>query len=149
MKWHIGMVMAAVLAMPMIDKSWRYYLASACLRCEKPPAESADLQLLIKRLESLEARVAALEAPKPEPPKEQVTKTKPVLYVHSETWCGPCQTFKADVAAAGELPVEIVYQRFSSYVPAFRWTDAAGKTITRTGYAKGSLDSLLKEVAGK
>jgi hypothetical protein len=93
--------------------------------------------------------VAALEAPKPEPPKEQVTKTKPVLYVHSETWCGPCQTFKADVAAAGELPVEIVYQRFSSYVPAFRWTDAAGKTITRTGYAKGSLDSLLKEVAGK
>ena len=135
MKWHIGMVMAAVLTMPMID--------------EKPPAESADLQLLIKRLESLEARVAALEAPKPEPPKEQVTKTKPVLYVHSETWCGPCQTFKADVAAAGELPVEIVYQRFSSYVPAFRWTDAAGKTITRTGYAKGSLDGLLKEVAGK
>ena len=149
MKWHIGMVMAAVLAMPMIDKSWRYYLASACLRCEKPPAESADLQLLIKRLESLEARVAALEAPKPEPPKEQVTKTKPVLYVHSETWCGPCQVFKSDVAAAGELPVEIVYQRFSSYVPAFRWTDAAGKTITRTGYAKGSLDSLLREVAGR
>jgi len=135
MKWHIGMTLAALLAMPMID--------------EKPPAESADLQLLIKRLESLEARVAALEAPKPEPPKEQVTKTKPVLYVHSETWCGPCQTFKADVAAAGELPVEIVYQRFSSYVPAFRWTDAAGKTITRTGYAKGSLDGLLKEVAGK
>jgi hypothetical protein len=90
--------------------------------------------------------VAALEVPKPEPPKEQVAKTKPVLYVHSETWCGPCQTFKADVAAAGELPVEIVYERFSSYVPAFRWTDAAGKTITRTGYAKGSLDSLLREV---
>jgi hypothetical protein len=135
MKWHIGMAMAAVLAMPMID--------------EKQPAESADLQLLIKRLESLEARVTALEAPKPEPPKEQAVKAKPVLYVHSETWCGPCQTFKADVAAAGELPVEIVYQRFSSYVPAFRWTDAAGKTITRTGYAKGSLDSLLREVAGK
>ena len=135
MKWHIGMAMAAVLAMPMID--------------EKQPAESADLQLLIKRLESLEARVTALEAPKPEPPKEQAVKAKPVLYVHSETWCGPCQTFKADVAAAGELPVEIVYQRFSSYVPAFRWTDAAGKTITRTGYAKGSLDSLLREVVGK
>jgi hypothetical protein len=135
MKWQIGMAMAAVLAMPMID--------------EKPPAESADLQLLIKRLESLEARVTALEAPKPEPPEEQVAKTKPVLYVHSETWCGPCQVFKSDVAAAGELPVEIVYQRFSSYVPAFRWTDAAGKTITRTGYAKGSLDSLLGEVVGK
>ena len=149
MKWHIGMVMAAVLTMPMIDKSWRYYLASACLSCQAPPAESADLQLLIKRLELLEARVAALEAPKSEPPKEQVAKAKPVLYVHGETWCGPCQTFKADVAAAGELPVEIVYQRFSSYVPAFRWTDASGKTITRTGYAKGSLGSLLREVAGR
>jgi len=111
MKWQIGMTLAALLALPMID--------------EKQPAESADLQLLIKRLESLESRVAALEAPKPEPPKEQAAKTKPVLYVHSETWCGPCQVFKSDVAAAGELPVEIVYQRFSSYVPAFRWTDAA------------------------
>ena len=135
MKWHIGMTLAALLAMPMID--------------EKPPAESADLQLLIKRLESLESRVAALEAPKPESPKEQAVKAKPVLYVHSETWCGPCQVFKSDLAAAGELPVEIVYQRFSSYVPAFRWTDASGKAITRTGYAKGSLDSLLREVVGK
>lgn len=135
MKWQIGMMMAALLAIPMID--------------EKQPAESADLQLLIKRLESLEARVAALEAPTPEQPKEQAAKTKPVLYVHSETWCGPCQTFKADVAAAGELPVEIVYERFSRSVPAFRWTDASGKVITRTGYARGSLDSLLREVVGR
>ena len=135
MKWHIGITLAALLALPIID--------------EKQPAESADLQLLIKRLESLEARVAALEAQKPEPPKERAATTKPVLYVHSETWCGPCQTFKSDVAAAGELPVEIVYERFSRSVPAFRWTDATGKVITRTGYARGSLDSLLKEVVGR
>ena len=135
MKWHIVAMLGALVAFPMID--------------EKQPAESADLQLLIRRMELLESRVAALETPKPEPPKEQAVKTKPVLYVHSETWCGPCQTFKSDVAAAGELPVEIVYERFSRSVPAFRWTDATGKTITRTGYARGSLDSLLREVVGR
>lgn len=138
MKWQILGLLGAVLMLPCVD--------------EKPPAESADLQLILKRLDTLEDRVTALEArnaveQKIEQP--QPAKTKPVLLVHSETWCGPCQTFKADVAAYGELPVEIRYERFSRSVPAFRWTNSSGQTITRTGYARGTLGSLLREITGE
>jgi hypothetical protein len=105
----------------------------------------ADAVTLASRVADLERRVEALENPQP----VQAATAKPVLEVHSESWCGPCQIFKSDVAAfPGELPVEIRYVKFSDRVPAFRWTDSSGKQVTRTGYAAGGLRSLFDDVAG-
>ena len=107
------------------------------------PATVADAITLAGRVADLEQRVAALEAAaKP----VQATAAKPVLTVHSEAWCGPCQVFKADLAAAGDVPVAVVYEKFSSRVPAFRWTKADGTTVTRTGYTRGGLQALIQEV---
>jgi hypothetical protein len=71
---------------------------------------------------------------------------RPVLEVHSETWCGPCQVFKQDLQAAGEVPVQVRWVRFSDRVPAFRWTAADGRQVVRTGYQRGGLRALLGEV---
>ena len=111
---------------------------------DESPSVIADAVTLAIRVADLERRVEALENPKP----VQATTAKPVLEVHSESWCGPCQRFKSDVAAFGDLPVEIRYVKFSDRVPAFRWVDSSGKQVTRTGYASGGLQSLFDDVAG-
>ena len=111
---------------------------------DESPAATADAVTLASRVADLERRVEALENPQP----AQAATAKPVLEVHSESWCGPCQRFKSDVAAfPGELPVEIRYVKFSDRVPAFRWVDSSGKQVTRTGYASGGLRSLFDDVA--
>ena len=132
----------------------RSWIVTMCIGCsvwlsanaadESPsPSAVADAITLASRVADLEARVQALEAAaKP----VQAAAAKPVLTVHSETWCGPCQQFKADLAAAGDVGVEVVYEKFSSRVPAFRWTRADGTTVTRTGYTRGGLQSLIDEV---
>lgn len=108
------------------------------------PATVADAVTLASRVAELEARVQALEnAAKP---VQAATAAKPVLEVHSETWCGPCQIFKRDLEARGEVPIEVRYVKFSSRVPAFRWTDATGKQVTRTGYTAGGLQALIDDV---
>jgi hypothetical protein len=110
---------------------------------DESPSIVADAVTLASRVADLERRVEALENPQP-----VQAAAKPVLEVHSESWCGPCQRFKSDVAAFGDLPVEIRYVKFSDRVPAFRWTDSSGKQVTRTGYAAGGLRSLFDDVAG-
>ena len=98
---------------------------------------------LASRVAELEARVQALEnAAKP----VQTATAKPVLEVHSEAWCGPCQVFERELQARGEVPIEVRHVKFSSRVPAFRWTDSTGKQVTRTGYVSGGLQALIDEV---
>jgi hypothetical protein len=109
---------------------------------DESPAILADAVTLASRVAELEQRVAALEstmAPK-------AGTAKPVLEVHSETWCGPCQVFERELQARGEIPIEVRYVKFSSRVPAFRWTDATGKQVTRTGYVSGGLQGLIDQV---
>lgn len=111
---------------------------------DESPSIVADAVTLASRVADLERRVEALENPQP----VQAATAKPVLEVHSESWCGPCQKFKSDIAAfSGDLPVEIRYVKFSDRVPAFRWTDSSGKQVTRTGYAVGGLQGLFDDVA--
>ena len=106
---------------------------------DESPSTHADAVTLLARVAALEARVTELEA-KQEP---KAAAAKPVLEIHTEEWCAPCRVLKADLSAAGELPVEIRYVKFSGQVPAFRWTDSSGKTVTRTGYARGTLSGIV------
>jgi hypothetical protein len=69
-----------------------------------------------------------------------------VLEIHSETWCGPCQVLKADLAAVGESGVAVRWVRFSDRVPALRWTGADGKQVVQTGYTRGTISGLLDRV---
>jgi hypothetical protein len=129
----------------------RVAMMMACIGCavwplvhaaDESPAILADAVTLASRVAELEQRVAALEstmAPK-------AGTAKPVLEVHSETWCGPCQVFERELQARGEIPIEVRYVKFSSRVPAFRWTDATGKQVTRTGYVSGGLQGLIDQV---
>jgi hypothetical protein len=112
------------------------------------PAAVADWQTLLRRIETLERRVDALESAALQTKAESPAPAdnRPVLEVHSETWCGPCQTFKQDLAAAGEVPVEVRWVRFSDRVPAFRWTGPDGRQVVRTGYQRGGLQALIGEV---
>jgi len=135
-RWNAALVLVCVFA------GWL-----AALPADEPAAV-ADWQTLLRRIETLERRVDALErealpaqAESPAP-----ADNRPVLEVHSETWCGPCQTFKADLAAAGEVPVELRWVRFSDRVPAFRWTGPDGRQVVRTGYQRGTLQALVGEV---
>lgn len=110
---------------------------------DESPATLADAVTLASRVAELEARVAALEnAAKP----VQAGTAKPVLEVHSEEWCGPCQIFERELRARGEIPIEVKHVKFSSRVPAFRWTDSTGKQVTRTGYVSGGLQALIDDV---
>ena len=109
---------------------------------DESPATLADAVTLASRVAELEARVAALEATM----APKTGTAKPVLEVHSESWCGPCQIFERELKARGEIPIEVRHVKFSSRVPAFRWTDATGKQITRTGYTAGGLQALIDEV---
>lgn len=110
---------------------------------DESPSTVADNATLLSRVADLEARVTALEAAQIKP---VAVAAKPVLEIHTESWCAPCKVLKADLEAAGELPVEIRYSKFSSSIPALRWTDANGKQVSRTGYTRGSLQTIIGEV---
>ena len=116
---------------------------------EQTPAAVADSATLSKRVSDLEQRVRDLEsrwtasaAVVAAPAAEDL----PVLEIHSETWCGPCQVLKADLAAVGESGVSVKWVRFSDRVPAMRWTGADGKQVVQTGYTRGTIGSLLERV---
>ena len=120
---------------------------AAVMSDEPTPAAVADLATLSKRVSDLEQRVRKLEtsnanAATPLPAAEDL----PVLEIHSETWCGPCQTLKADLAAVGESGVAVKWVRFSDRVPAMRWTGADGKQVVQTGYTRGTIAGLLERV---
>jgi len=112
---------------------------------EPTPSRVADLATLAARVSELEKRVQALETPAVAE-SATVAESLPVLEIHSETWCGPCQTLKADLAALGNTGVEVRWVRFSDRVPAMRWTGADGKMQTVTGYTRGTVGSLLERV---
>jgi len=112
---------------------------------EPTPSRVADLATLTARVSELEKRVQALEVPTVNQPLT-VAEPLPVLEIHSETWCGPCQTLKADLQALGNTGVEVRWVRFSDRVPAMRWTGADGKPVTVTGYTRGTVGSLLDRV---
>ena len=112
---------------------------------EPTPSRVADVATLAARIADLEKRVQALESPAVTKPAA-VAESLPVLEIHSETWCGPCQTLKADLAALGNTGVEVRWVRFSDRVPAMRWTGADGKMQTVTGYTRGTVGSLLERV---
>jgi hypothetical protein len=121
-------------------------LSFACAFSDEPtPSRVADVATLAARVSDLEKRVQALEVPTVSEPAA-VAESLPVLEIHSETWCGPCQTLKADLAALGNTGVEVRWVRFSDRVPAMRWTGADGKLVTVTGYQKGTVGSLLDRV---
>jgi hypothetical protein len=112
---------------------------------EPTPSRVADVATLAARVSELEKRVQALETPAV---AESATPAEslPVLEIHSETWCGPCQVLKADLQALGETGVEVKWVRFSDRVPAMRWTGADGKMQTVTGYTRGTVAGLLDRV---
>ena len=112
---------------------------------EPTPSRVADVATLAARVSDLEKRVQALETPAVAEPAA-VAESLPVLEIHSETWCGPCQTLKADLAALGNTGVEVRWVRFSDRVPAMRWVGADGKMQTVTGYTRGTVGSLLELV---
>jgi len=112
---------------------------------EPTPSRVADVATLTARVAELERRVEALET---SAVAESATPAEslPVLEIHSETWCGPCQTLKADLQALGNTGVEVRWVRFSDRVPAMRWIGADGKMQTVTGYTRGTVGSLLDRV---
>ena len=112
---------------------------------EPTPSRVADLATLAARVSELEKRVQALESLTVNQPLT-IAESLPVLEIHSETWCGPCQVLKADLQALGETGVEVRWVRFSDRVPAMRWTGADGKVQTVTGYTRGTVASLLERV---
>ena len=122
-------------------------LAAMMTADEPTPAAVADLATLTKRVADLEQRVrkletSAIDAATASPAAQDL----PVLEIHSETWCGPCQALKADLQAAGEAGVAVKWVRFSDRVPAMRWTGPDGKQVTQTGYTRGTISSLLDRV---
>jgi hypothetical protein len=121
-------------------------LSFACAFSDEPtPSRVADLATLAARVSELEKRVQALESPTVADPAT-VAESLPVLEIHSETWCGPCQTLKADLQALGNTGVEVRWVRFSDRVPAMRWTGPDGKPVTVTGYTRGTAGNLLDRV---
>jgi hypothetical protein len=112
---------------------------------EPTPSRVADVATLAARVSELERRVQALESPTVSEPAA-VAESLPVLEIHSETWCGPCQVLKADLQALGNTGVEVRWVRFSNRVPAMRWTGADGKMQTVTGYTRGTVAGLLDRV---
>ena len=115
---------------------------------EQTPAAVADLATLNKRVSDLERRVAELEAggQSAAPVSAPAAEDLPVLEIHSETWCGPCQVLKTDLAALGEAGVAVKWVRFSDRVPALRWTGPDGKQVIQTGYTRGTIAGLMERV---
>jgi hypothetical protein len=126
MRIILGLV-ACCLVLPLVQSA------------DESPSIHADAVTLGARVAALEARVSDLEA-KSAP---KAVTAKPVLEIHTEEWCAPCRVLKADLATAGELPVEIRFVKFSGQVPAFRWTDSSGKQVMRTGYLRGTLQAIV------
>ena len=121
----------------------------ASLLDEPTPAAVADLVTLSKRVFDLEQRVRDLESGRPAQPtvaSAPAAEDLPILEIHSETWCGPCQVLKADLAAVGESGVTVRWVRFSDRVPAMRWIGADGKQVVQTGYTRGTIAGLLDRV---
>ena len=124
------------------------FSAAMTLDADEPtPAAVADLATLSKRITDLEQRVrkletSAIDAATASPAAEDL----PVLEIHSETWCGPCQTLKADLAALGEAGVTVKWVRFSDRVPAMRWVGPDGKQVVQTGYTRGTIAAVLDSV---
>jgi hypothetical protein len=114
----------------------------------RAPAVAADYTILAKRIEALEARVRDLESRAVETVAvtQPAVQDLPVLEIHSETWCGPCQTLKADLEALGETGVNVKWVRFSDRVPAMRWVGADGKPQIQTGYTRGTIRAILDRV---
>ena len=129
----------------------RYNLiwVALCVGCglvfgrDESPSTVADNATLLSRVADLEARVTALEAAQAKP---VAVAARPVLEIHTDSWCAPCKVLKADLEAAGQLPVDIRYSKFSGTIPALRWTGSDGKTVTRTGYSRGALAGIISEV---
>ena len=122
---------------------------AAVMSDEQTPAAVADLATLSKRVSDLEQRVRDLEGRGPAQPPvafAPAAEDLPVLEIHSETWCGPCQTLKADLEALGEAGVAVRWVRFSDRVPAMRWTGADGKQVVQTGYTRGTIAAVLDRV---
>jgi len=116
---------------------------------EPTPAAVADLATLTRRVTDLEQRVRDLESGRPaQPPvvSAPAAEDLPVLEIHSETWCSPCQVLKADLAALGEAGVAVKWVRFSDRVPAMRWIGPDGKQVVQTGYTRGTIAGLLDRV---
>ena len=122
---------------------------AAMMSDEPTPAAVADLATLSKRVTDLEQRVRNLESGGPaQPPVASAPAAEglPILEIHSEAWCGPCQTLKADLQALGEAGVAVRWVRFSDRVPAMRWTGPDGKQVVQTGYTRGTIGGLLDRV---
>ena len=116
---------------------------------EQTPAAVADSATLAKRVSDLEQRVREIESrltAQTAVVSAPAAEDLPILEIHSETWCGPCQVLKADLAAVGESGVTVKWVRFSDRVPAMRWTGADGKQVTQTGYTRGTIAGLLERV---
>ena len=123
-----------------------FVVSYVCAFSDEPtPSRVADVATLAARVSELERRVEALESPTVAEPAT-VAENLPVLEIHSETWCGPCQVLKADLQALGNTGVEVRWVRFSDRVPAMRWMGADGKMQTVTGYTRGTVGSLLERV---
>ena len=125
------------------------FSAAMTLDADEPtPAAVADLATLSKRVTELEQRVRDLESrmPAQQTVSAPAAEDLPVLEIHSETWCGPCQILKADLAAVGESGVAVRWVRFSDRVPAMRWTGADGKQVVQTGYTRGTIAAVLDRV---
>ena len=123
-----------------------FVVSYVCAFSDEPtPSRVADVATLAARVAELERRVEALEAPTVNQPLT-VAESLPVLEIHSETWCGPCQTLRADLQALGNTGVEVRWVRFSDRVPAMRWTGPDGKLVSVTGYTRGTVGSLLERV---
>jgi hypothetical protein len=139
----IRVLVMACLCSPLV------VVGGAGLLDEPTPAAVADLATLAKRITNLEQRVRNLESGGPaQPPVASAPAAEdlPVLEIHSETWCGPCQTLKADLAALGEAGVAVKWVRFSDRVPAMRWTGPDGEQVVQTGYTRGTIAGLLERV---
>ena len=119
---------------------------AAMMSDEPTPAAVADLATLTKRVTDLEQRVRKLETSTDAATASPAAEDLPVLEIHSETWCGPCQVLKADLAALGEAGVAVRWLRFSDRVPAMRWTGPDGKQVVQTGYTRGTIAGLLDRV---
>ena len=80
---------------------------AAMMSDEPTPAALADLATLTKRVADLEQRVRKLETSTDAATASPAAEDLPILEIHSETWCGPCQTLKADLDALGEAGVTV------------------------------------------
>ena len=149
MRWIADVIMSCI---PFALMACAVFAADSAAKLdadEPTPAAVADLATLSKRVADLEQRVRDIESRMPAQPtvvSAPAAEDLPILEIHSETWCGPCQVLKADLQALGEAGVTVRWVRFSDRVPAMRWTGPDGKQVVQTGYTRGTIGSLLDRV---